>query len=84
MKLYLIGTKVYMVQKDYVDQKKQNGKVLVCKVKTYENQKGKIVTICSVVGQSRFIVNTFGYYLYDKLDLAISAINSDNVEFEEV
>lgn len=68
-----IGTTVYMVHKSYVDQKKNNGKIKVGKIRSYQNIDGVICPIIKEVGSS-VILDPLMNYIYESIELAIDAI----------
>lgn len=68
-----IGTQIYAVHKRYVDEKLNNSKIMVCKIRSYMNSDGKIVPIIREVG-SKTDLNTSHYYIYNDLPKAINAI----------
>lgn len=72
-----IGTQVYCVHNSYVEKKLKNGKILVGKVRSYENIKGTIQPIIKEVGYSRMI-STETHNVYYDLEKAIEAISTDS------
>jgi len=75
MAIYKIGTQVYGVHKKYVDENLKNGKIIVARIKTYENIDGEVCAIAKEVGQSRVIDNRV-CYIYTDLEVAIKAITT--------
>ncbi len=82
LKIYPIGTKVFLVNKKYKDQKLNGGLIIPCKVKTYENKSGKIIPICSEIGASSKIYREDCYYIYDNINDAILSISTTDIEIE--
>jgi hypothetical protein len=75
MTIHKIGTQVYGVHKKYVDDNLKNGKIIVGKVRTYENIDGKVQAIIKEVGAPRMI-DTRMYYIYTDLEVAVKAITT--------
>jgi len=70
-----IGTQVYCVRKNVVDEKLPGGKIAVGRIKSYENRAGKVHPIVKEVGESR-IVDPVLHYVYTELDTAVKAIDN--------
>jgi len=66
---------MYAVRKEYADGGLQNGKVIVCRIKSYHNVKGKIYPILKEVGEKRIVDATL-HNLYVELDNAVEAIST--------
>lgn len=69
-----IGDKMYAVHSRYIDEKLNMGEVKICRVKTFENKKGKIQPVLTVVGASRVTVCPESHYIYRDIDEAVKAI----------
>lgn len=72
-----IGTILYVVNKSYVNEKLNNGKVYVTRIKSYENVSGEILPILKEVGSSKTFFTT-SFYTYDTLLEAVQAIDVKN------
>lgn len=84
LKIYPIGSKVFLVHKQYKDKKLNGGKIIPCKVKTYENVNGKILPVCSIIGDSRKTIMEDSYYLFDNVNDAIEAISPEPISIEKI
>lgn len=71
-----IGSQIFAVHKKYPDEGLMNGKIIVCRVKTFENRSGKIMPVLSEVGNARRIINPETHYIYVGLAKAIDAIRT--------
>jgi len=73
-----IGSMVYAVHTKYVkNEVKTGGKIRVCRVKTFENQGGKIMPVLAVVGNSKMEVSTKSHKVFTELPKAIDAIRTN-------
>lgn len=77
MTISKIGTQMFAVHKRYVDEKLQNGTIIVCRIKSYMNYNGEIVPILKEVGGKAEIKPTT-HYIYEDLKKAIKAITTKN------
>ncbi len=68
-----IGDKVFAVHKKYADEN-LGGKILVCRVKTFENKEGKVVPVLKEVGNVKMTITFEQYYIYYDINDAIDAI----------
>ena len=82
LKIYPIGSKVFLTHKKWKDEKIFGGRVIPCKVKSYENIGGTIVPICSEIGNSRNTFTTSTHYLHTSIEEAVLAISTDDLEIE--
>lgn len=70
-----IGTTKYAVHQTYVNNKMKNGKIIVGKVRSYQNIDGEIYPIIKEVG-TKVLIDVKMHYIYDDLDIAITAITT--------
>lgn len=75
MEHYKIGTMLYAVHKTYVDKKLKNGKIMIGKVRSYQNIDGEIYPIIKEVG-TPVLIDVKMNYIYNDLDKAILAITT--------
>lgn len=79
MAILKIGTQIYGVHKTYVESKKKSGsRILVGKVKSYQNINGKVYPIVKEVG-SRVLIDVIMHYLYTDINKAVEAITTEEV-----
>ena len=71
-----IGSTIFAVHKRYADGDIIGGKVIVCRVKSYENRGGTITPILTEVGNARRKVGLDVHYMYNDLDKAVNAIRT--------
>lgn len=76
-KLLNIGTRMFAVGKTWVDQNAQDAgaKVIVCRVKTYQNVGGVVTPVLQEIGGKTCVTN-INHYIYDTLAKAVDAISS--------
>ena len=82
LKIYPIGTKVFLTHKKWKDKKISGGRVIPCKVKSYENIGGNIIPICSEIGASKNTYTTNIHYLHISIEEAVLAISTDDLDIE--
>ncbi len=70
-----IGSKIYAVNKRTVDEKLKNGKVLVGRIKSYQNINDEIEPIVQAVGSKKEIYFNANYFFSD-LENAVDAIRT--------
>ena len=70
-----IGSKIYAVNKRTVDEKLKNGKVLVGRIKSYQNINDEIEPIVQEVGSKKEIYFNANYFFSD-LENAVNAIRT--------
>lgn len=70
-----IGSKIYAVNKRTVDEKLKNGKVLVGRIKSYQNINDEIEPIVQEVGSKKEIYFNANYFFSD-LENAVDAIRT--------
>ena len=70
-----IGSQIYAVNKRIVDEKLKNGRVLVGKIKSYQNVDGEIRPIVQEVGIRREIYLESNYFFGELTD-AVDAIRT--------
>lgn len=78
MDVLKINTSVYAVSKTYIDSvlPLNGARVIPCRIKTYQNDKGSIITICSssiVKGE----ITSNSHKLFQNLEDAIVAIGGE-------
>lgn len=66
---------VYGVRKTYVDERLPNGKIMVGRIKSYQNIDGTVHPIVKEVGANRMIDPVL-HYIYTDLDTAVNVISS--------
>jgi hypothetical protein len=71
-----IGTIIYAVHNKYVNRESGNGRIQVCRIKTYENKDGKIMPVLTLVGNTKTELITSSHTIYINLADAIDAIRS--------
>lgn len=71
-----IGAMVYAVHNKYVSKTATNGRIQVCRIKTFENKDGKIIPILTLVGNSKQELDATVHTVYIMLTDAINAIRS--------
>ena len=72
-----IGSMVYAVHKKYVKKEaNEGGRIQVCRVKTFQNVKGIIMPVLTLVGNSKIEVSTKTHKAYVELSKAIDAIRT--------
>ena len=71
-----IGAMVYAVHNKYVSKEANNGRIQVCRVKTFENKDGEIIPILTIVGNSKQELVGTTHAIYITLPEAIDAIRS--------
>lgn len=76
MKIRAVGTMVYAVHRKYVREKITGGRILVCKIRSYENVGGVIRAILKQIGSNKMEVSTEHYRIYHNLPDAIIAITT--------
>lgn len=72
-----LGSQMYAVHKKYPDEKLNGGKVIVCRVKSFENRGGKILPILTEKGNAKRTIDFKTHYLYKELNGAIDAIRGE-------
>lgn len=72
-----IGSRVFLVHKVYVEDKRQGGRILVCRVKSFCNLKGKIFPVYSEVGKTNHSPDASVHYVYKDIKKAINAIRTE-------
>lgn len=70
-----IGTKVFLVHKNY--QGTDTGKVVPCKIKTYEMIKGIVIPICQIIGEKK-LLSTSSYNVYFNIADAVTSLYKDD------
>lgn len=68
-----LGTICYALRMDVVWGKKDRGKIIPCKIITYERADGKILPVYRIVGEKREL-DTNLHFCYSTLDSAIEAL----------
>ena len=76
IKIYPLGTKIYLTHKKYKKERLQGGKIIPCKIKSYENKNGKIIPICSEIGNSKMFYDLSCYNHNMTIEQAIECICS--------
>lgn len=71
-----IGTKVYALFKDYVNENRNNVKIRVCKVKTFQNKLGTIIPILTEIGKPSEEIDSQLYYLHTDVNKALKLLGS--------
>ena len=69
-----IGSRIYAVNKKYVDEKINGGRIRVCRVKTFENKQGVIIPVLTEIGNPKQEISTSMHHTYLELPNAIIAI----------
>jgi len=72
-----IGQKVYAVHNKYAEEKLQGGRIKPCRIKTFENFKGVVRPVLTVIGASRLEIDQNTHQVYDELSDAVQAITTD-------
>ena len=72
-----LGSQMYAVHKKYQDEKINGGKVIVCRVKSFENKGGEILPILTEKGNVKRVVDPKSHYLFIELPKAIDAIRGN-------
>ena len=75
MKIRAIGTVCYVVHRKYVREKITGGRILVCKIRSYENIGGTIRAILKQIG-SKAEISSSSHRVYYNLNDAIVAIST--------
>ena len=70
-----IGSQIYAVHRKYVDEK-IGGKIIVCRLKTFENRGGEIMPVLTEKGNARYVIPAETHYVYVELSKAIDAIRT--------
>lgn len=73
-----IGTTLYCVYMTYIDDKMSGGKIIPCRVKSYQNIQGEIHPVLTEIGNSRREVSPTTHYIYEDVRDAIAAIDTKN------
>jgi hypothetical protein len=76
MNQFKIGAQMFAVHKKYADQNICGGRIVVCRVKTFENKAGKILPVLTEVGNTKREISADFYYFYANLSEAIEAIKT--------
>jgi len=71
-----IGSKIFLVHKRYVDENLENGKIIVCRVKSFCNKNGEIFPIYAEVGKASNSPDAAVHKLYTSIEDAIDAIRT--------
>jgi len=71
-----IGSKCFLVHRSYANQKKWGGKIILAKVKTFENRKGFVTPIFYELGRKSVEMTVDHYIPYIDIKEAIKAIES--------
>ena len=71
-----IGSKVYLVNRDYAFKKKFGGVILVGKVKTFRNVKGNVIPEFTETGRGGVVLTMERYVPFVKVQDAIDSIKS--------
>jgi hypothetical protein len=75
MKIRAIGTTVFAVHRKYVREKITGGRIIVCRVRTYANEGGRISIILRESG-NKHEFSSRTHRIYHKLADAIIAIST--------
>ena len=75
-----IGTRMYAVHKKYADEKINGGRIIVCRVKTFQNKQGKIMPVLIEVGNAKREINLTTHYYYYHLHTALEDIAGEGVK----
>lgn len=70
-----IGSKIFIVHKNYANQKKEGGKVLPARIISFVNQQGVIKPEFKMTGSSMVLTDN-QYNIYTDVKQAINAIKS--------
>ena len=71
-----IGDKNYLVHSKYIKENLNGGRILVCKVKSFQNYGGKIMPIYTEVGNSKHSPDLSVYKPFTDIENAIEAIKT--------
>ena len=74
-----IGSQMYAVHSKYPDEKLNGGKIIVCRVKSFEQRKNRILPILTEKGNSKREIDPTSHYIYTNLSDAIDAIRGTYV-----
>ena len=72
-----LGAQMYAVHKKYPDEKMNGGKIIVCRVKSFENRAGEILPILTEKGNAKRVIDPKAHHLYFELPKAIDAIRGN-------
>lgn len=76
MSEYKIGAQMFAVHKKYADDNVRGGRIIVCRVKTYENKSGQVIPVLTEVGNAKREIPVDTHYFYHNLTDAIDAITT--------
>lgn len=76
MNQFKIGVQMFAVHKKYVDENLHGGRIIVCRVKTFENKVGEILPVLTEVGNAKREISPTTHYIYNHLESAIEAITT--------
>lgn len=76
VQFFKIGATMYAVHKRFKDEKIVGGRVIVCRVKTFENRGGEILPVLTEVGNAKREINPVTHYFFDQIDEAVEAITT--------
>lgn len=69
-----IGTKVFLVHKNYTGT--ASGKVVPCRIKTYEMVNSTVKPICQIIGEKKILSDTM-YNVFFTIADAVNSLNKD-------
>lgn len=73
---YKIGSIMYAVHHKYPDENLAGGRVIVCRVKTFENRKGHILPVLTEVGNAKREICPITHLFFTNVTEAINAIST--------
>lgn len=76
MNEHKIGAQMFAVHKKYADENVRGGRIIVCRVKTYENKSGEVIPVLTEVGNTKREIPVDSHYFYHTLSEAIDAIRT--------
>lgn len=76
MNQFKIGAQMFAVHKKYADENIRGGRIIVCRVKTFENKTGDILPVLTEVGNAKREIPADSHYFYTNLSDAIDAIRT--------
>lgn len=75
-KEFKIGSQMYAVHKKYATEKIMGGRIIVCRVKTFENRGGTVLPVLTEVGNAKREVSPTTHNFYDDVGDAVNAITT--------
>lgn len=69
-----IGTKVYVLHKDYVNKKKNGARIIPCRITTYERRNEKIHPVLKEIGGQRTFNGSAAIKVFYDLEKALKAL----------